>query len=208
MDQRVPGWTVVIPVKGTDSAKSRLGGDAGSRAELARAIALDTVEAVLASGSVSGVIVVTTSAAGEPFAQLGARVVVDDSGAGLNPAIALGVAAAGDPGAAVPVGIAVLLGDVPALRPEELDAALVLAQRHPTALVPDADGVGSVLTTAMVGYAHSPAFGGGSRAAHLLRGYVELDLPADSGLRRDVDTLVQLRELGAARVGTRTAALL
>ena len=194
-----------MPVKGTDGAKSRLGGDPGLRAELARAIALDTVEAALAAATVARVIVVTTAGAAEPFARLGAQIVVDESGAGLNAAIRLGLAAAA---AGASCNVAVLLGDVPALQPHELDDALALALRHPTTIVPDADGIGSVLTTALAGHPHTPAFGGGSRAAHGERGYVELAVHADSGLRRDVDTLDQLRQLGAARVGPRTAALL
>jgi 2-phospho-L-lactate guanylyltransferase len=193
-------WTVVIPVKGTADAKSRL----GASASLAEAIALDTAAAVLAAmgsfGPDARVIVVTSAAAAPAFAALGASI-VPDPGGGLNAAIARGIAAAGDG------PVAVLLGDVPALAPAELAAALSLADGHPLAMVADADGVGTVLTAALRGAAHAPAFGEGSRAAHLAAGYVELDIPLDSGLRRDVDTAEQLRALGS-RLGPRTAALI
>ncbi|MDQ1562393.1 MAG: 2-phospho-L-lactate/phosphoenolpyruvate guanylyltransferase, partial [Actinomycetota bacterium] len=167
-------WTIVIPVKGTRTAKSRL----GASTELAMAIALDSVAAAVATARV---IVVTATSASSSFEDLGARVVKDPSG-GLNAAIRAGIAAAG--GAAGGGPVAVLLGDVPALQTAELAAALALAEQHPLAFVPDADGDGTVLITALTAAGHAPAFGAGSRAAHAAAGYLELDLPADSGLRR------------------------
>jgi 2-phospho-L-lactate guanylyltransferase len=189
----VSDWTVVIPVKGTSGAKSRLGGSS----DLAHAIALDTVAAALEAADV---IVVTAATMAGPFEALGARVIVDN-GAGLNAAVAQGIAAAGHG------PVAVLLGDVPALRSAELAAALSLAVQHPLAFVPDADDDGTVLITALNPADHRPAFGVHSRAAHLAAGYVELNLPLQSGLRRDVDTAAQLTALGD-RLGQRTRAAL
>ena len=189
----MPDWTVVIPVKGTVSAKSRL----GASPELALAIALDTVAAALGA---AGVIVVTAPSLSPEFESLGARV-VPDAGSGLNAAVRQGIAAAGNG------PIAVLLGDAPALRSSELAAALERAAEHPKAFVADADNDGTVLITALDPAGHSPAFGAHSRAAHLAAGYVELDIPAGSGLRRDVDTRDQLSALGD-RVGQRTRAIM
>lgn len=187
------GWTVVIPVKGTAGAKSRL----NASPALATAIALDTVHAALAAARV---IVVTSPQAAPLFSALGA-VVIQDPGGGLNRAVGAGVAAAGDR------RVAVLLGDLPGLVAPELRAALEQAAACPRAMVSDADGVGTVLLTAQGGAAHAPAFGGQSRKAHLAAGYTELDIPASSGLRRDVDTSLQLNELAAARrLGSHTAA--
>jgi 2-phospho-L-lactate guanylyltransferase len=186
----VSDWTVVIPVKGTPSAKSRL----EATPALALAIALDSVSAALGA---AGVIVVTSPAIAADFEALGARVVLD-AGEGLNAAVMQGVAAAET------VAVAALLGDVPALQPEELVAALELAGHHPLAFVSDADNDGTVLITALRSASHRPAFGTHSRAAHLAAGYVELGVPLDSGLRRDVDTTDQLTAL-ASRVGPRTA---
>lgn len=187
-------WTVVVPVKGTTAAKSRLGGTG----ELALAIALDSVEAALGA---SRVIVVTSAGAAAAFGELGARV-VEDAGAGLLAAIRQGLDAAGTH------RVAVLLGDVPALTAAELARALELAERHPLAFVADADGVGSVLITALDAGDHRPAFGENSRAAHLAAGYVELDYPRDSGLRRDVDTEEQLVGISLGALGARTRAAL
>jgi 2-phospho-L-lactate guanylyltransferase len=186
----VPDWTVVIPVRGTVSAKSRL----AASPELALAIALDTVAAALDAGS--AVIVVTSASVASQFEALGAQAIADANG-GLTGAVAQGIAVAATN------AVAVLLGDVPALHPDELVAALRLAEAHPLAFVPDADNDGTVLITALDAAAHRPAFGTHSRAAHLAAGYRELDIPFDSGLRRDVDTAAQLEALGH-RVGSRT----
>jgi 2-phospho-L-lactate guanylyltransferase len=190
----VTSWTIVIPVKGTTDAKSRLGASAG----LARAIALDTVAAAVAD--VARVIVVTSPAAAADFEALGA-VVFDDPGAGLNAAVRAGITAAGRR------NVAVLLGDVPAMVSGELSLALGLAGEHPLAMVADADQDGTVLIAALDASDHRPSFGVESRAAHLAAGYVELDVPLDSGLRRDVDTPEQLAILASSgRLGFRTAA--
>jgi 2-phospho-L-lactate guanylyltransferase len=193
----VTSWTIVIPVKGTATAKSRLGGSA----ELARAIALDTVEAACGVAG-ARVIVVTSSRASRDFVALGA-IVVADPGSGLNSAVGAGIAAAGDG------PVAVLLGDVPGMRSFELEEALALALagEHSLVMVADADDTGTVLLAARNPADHRPQFGVGSRAAHGAAGYVELAIPAMSGLRRDVDTADQLAALGT-RVGWRTAAVI
>ena len=192
-------WTIVIPVKGTASAKSRL----RASPELALAIALDTVAAArVVPELVEGptVVVITSPSIAADFEALGARIVIDPE-QGLTAAIAKGIAAAGDG------PVAVLLGDVPALLPGELEAALDLATQHPLAFVADADNDGTVLITALRAADHRPAFGAHSRDAHLAAGYIELRIPIDSGLRRDVDTAAQLAALGH-RVGPHTRALL
>ncbi|MCU1404932.1 MAG: cofC [Glaciihabitans sp.] len=185
------------------------------------AIALDTVAAVVATPSVTRVVVVTSAAAAPAFNLPGVQVVLElpvpptepgdpvgEAPGGhdrLNAAIRLGletVQTVAD--SAVDSAVAVLLGDVPALRPEELELALREASDYPLAMVADADGVGTVLITAMPGIAHSPAFGGASRQRHLDAGYRELAVDVDSGLRRDIDTLEQLSAVIPTGVGPRT----
>ncbi|WP_439563567.1 2-phospho-L-lactate guanylyltransferase [Microcella sp.] len=201
--------SLVIPVRDAASAKSRLAAEGGSeadarRASLAAAIALDTVSAARAAREVGELIVVGSLRA--PIA--GVRL-VDDPGYGLLVAIGAGLAAA-DP--ATPT--AVLLGDLPALQPEDLDAALVAASEHHWAFVADAEGDGTTLVVASAGLPHSLRFGAASAEQHRDAGYVELEVPDRSGLRRDVDTLEQLAHLqaladaGVVLLGPRTAALL
>ncbi|MBA4248898.1 MAG: 2-phospho-L-lactate guanylyltransferase [Microbacterium sp.] len=201
--------SLIVPVRDAASAKSRLAEGAGAdaqarRASLAAAIALDTVAAARAAREVGELIVVGSLA--EPLD--GVRV-VDDPGYGLLVAIGAGIAAA-DPAAPT----AVLLGDLPALQPADLDAALVAASEHHWAFVPDAEGEGTTLIVAAAGLPHSLRFGADSAEQHRDAGYVELAVREHSGLRRDVDTLEQLTALaaladtGVVLIGPRTRALL
>lgn len=183
---RSSSWTIVVPVKGTADAKSRFGDDA-RRLALAEAMALDTVEAAL---QVAPVLVVGGPGAAA-FALLGARVLLEHAGDGLNGAIARALST-------IDGSAAVLLADLPALRPDDLEPALV-----ENIMVADADGTGTTLITGRV-----PAFGAGSRARHAALGYRELDLPPTSGLRLDVDSPAALAAIPPERLGPRTRALL
>jgi len=190
------GWTVVIPVKPAAQGKSRLTG-AGDRVALARAIALDTIEAACA---VCAVIVVTADSEVAAAARLlGAIVVEETAPAGLNAAIAAGVDAAG------PGHRAAMLGDLPALRPADLADALRRAAAFERTVVADAEGTGSTLVTARADVPWAAAFGDGSFARHLALGAVALD--AAPSLRRDVDTPDQLGAAALLGLGPRTAAL-
>ena len=82
-------WSVLMPVKVLEQAKSRLAALAGERREeLALALACDTVTAVLACAEVARVIVVTDDqVAGTALAELGALVVPDEPRDGLNAAL-------------------------------------------------------------------------------------------------------------------------
>ena len=206
-------WVVVVPVKGSSGAKSRLGQVPG-RAALAEAFALDTVSALLAARSVAQVVVVTGNAVlGARLAELGA-VIVPEALSGrstetgherLNAAIARGVAAARR---AFPrANLAVMTGDLPALRPAEVDATTALAAAYQRAMVPDAEGVGTTTLFALADVPITPRFGGGSRASHEADGHVVLDLPPNSSLRRDVDTVADLDAARVLGLGQHTSAL-
>jgi 2-phospho-L-lactate guanylyltransferase len=197
---------VVVPAKRLALAKSRLGpltgslgGDAHDR--LVLALLADTVGAALASPAVAGVLVVTDDeAAAAVVTALGARTVPDEPGAGLNPALAHGARTSGSP------AVAALASDLPALRPEELTAALAAADAAPRCFVADAQGTGTTLLTAC-GTALTPAFGAGSAARHRAGGAVELT-GSWPGLARDVDTPGDLHTAAGLGLGRHTAALL
>lgn len=191
--------TLVIPVKGSGAGKSRL----GAAPELAAAIALDTVEAARAAHGVGQLIVVGGLTEALPDVRL-----VPDPGYGLIAAIGAGLALADE---SLPT--AVLLGDVPALRPEDLDTALVAASEHHWAFVPDAAGSGTTLVVAAAGLPHSLRFGENSAEEHRVAGYVDLTA-GDAGpalrldtLRRDVDTREDLAAAAALGLGRRTRPL-
>jgi 2-phospho-L-lactate guanylyltransferase len=207
------GWTVVLPLKGGVGAKSRL--DASPA--LATAIALDCLDAVLGCPVVRRAVVVTPDEAVAGAAAAAGADVVRESrpGAGLLPALADGLGAAQGP-------VAVLLGDLPALRSPDLSAALREADRAlraadganggdggppAMAFVPDAEGDGTVLLAGLDPRAMRPSFGPASADAHARAGARRLDLTLPR-LRRDVDTRADLATAAALGVGPRTAAVL
>ncbi|MGK5112126.1 2-phospho-L-lactate guanylyltransferase [Geodermatophilus sp. CPCC 205506] len=202
-------WSVVVPAKRLAVAKTRLapltdalgGSPGGAHGELVLALLADTVAAALASAAVEGVLVVTDDpAAAAVVTGLGARTVPDEPDRGLNPALAHGARAAGRP------AVAALSSDLPALRPEELTAALAAAGAAPRCFVADAEGTGTTLLTAH-GTDLAPAFGAGSAGRHRAGGARQLtgEWP---GLSRDVDTAADLDAALALGVGPATAALL
>jgi len=200
-------WSLVVPVKVLALAKTRLAALAGpDRPALALAMAADTVAAALESPQVGRVIVVTDDPrAAEVLAGLGAVIVPDEPGRGLNQALRHGAALAGS--RRPRSGIGGLAADLPALRPAELSSALRAAARWPQAFVPDSAGSGTTLYTARPGTAFRPRFGPRSAARHRAAGAVELAQPGLRGLRRDVDGPADLRGSGELGLGVRTAAL-
>ncbi|KQO95882.1 2-phospho-L-lactate guanylyltransferase [Leifsonia sp. Leaf264] len=207
------GWFLIVPVKGTIDAKSRLGDQLSARARssLGLAFAYDTVVAAASSARVARVFVVTDA---DVDVDWPAAVVVVPEGErnGLNAAIERGIRAAekaaeSSPGSSPQAaGIAVLLGDLPALRAPDLDAALAAAEDVDQGFVPDAEGTGTTLLTARAGLPLVPRFGAGSAAAHAGHGHARLD--AGASLRRDVDVPTALDDAVALGVGERTRAAL
>jgi 2-phospho-L-lactate guanylyltransferase len=200
-------WSLVIPVKVLAHAKTRLAIIAGPyRADLALAMAADTVAAGLACPAVAHVLVVTDDErAAALLAGLGAEVAPDLPGQGLNPALRHGaeVAARRWPG----TGTAALAADLPALRPAELGHALREAAAWPTAFLPDAAGTGTTLYAARPGVPFLPRFGQGSAASHRATGAAELPGSGLASVRRDVDAASDLRAAAELGLGPRTAAL-
>ncbi|MFI1784148.1 2-phospho-L-lactate guanylyltransferase [Streptomyces rubiginosohelvolus] len=201
-------WSLVVPLKPLTRAKSRLGRAAGDAARplLALAFAQDTVAAALACPRVRDVVVVTDDAvASAALSALGARIVPDAPGAGLNAALAHGARSvrALRPAAAV----AALNADLPALRTGELARVLDFASAFPSAFLRDAAGIGTTFLAAASGAEFRPAFGGPSASRHLASGAVEIALSGVDSVRRDVDTGEDLRVALALGVGPHTARL-
>lgn len=202
-----PRWIVVVPVKPAHRGKTRLDLPGTGRAALARAIALDTLEAASRCAAVAQVVVVSGDPAlARDSAMIPAlRYVPEGEERGLDAAVATGVEAI-DPAGRMPR--AALLGDLPALRPGDLAEALGAAASVDRGVVADAEGTGSTLVTAAPGIAWTSAFGDGSFARHVGLGFVPLPTTDASTLRRDVDTVDQLTAAAALGLGPRTAALL
>ena len=199
-------WTLVVPLKALARAKSRLADTAagGLRPGLALAFAQDTVTAALACSEVARVAVVTGDVlAGRELAALGAHIVPDEPGGGLNAALRHAAATVRAQTPRTP--LAALNADLPALRPPELARVLSAAGEFSRAFLPDAAGFGTTLLAASPGRELLPSFGADSRARHRASGAVEIPLTAVDSVRQDVDTGADLRAALALGVGPRTA---
>ena len=226
-------WVVVIPVKRLAEAKSRLAAFGPWRTRFALAALEDTLAAALACPSVRDVVVVTSDAVVARLARRQAATVADEAdvvaGAGLAGAVqqnaagtvgSYGKSAGAGSGSGEPrlnsvlaafahhvapgTRLAVLPADLPTLRPADLTTALHRASRHPFAYVPDADGAGTTLLTAIPAERLRPAFGVDSAQRHAVLGAVCLDLAGLQRLRLDVDTPCDLVRAADMGLGART----
>ncbi|HVT65290.1 MAG TPA: 2-phospho-L-lactate guanylyltransferase [Mycobacteriales bacterium] len=194
MTQHADRWSLVVPVKRVENAKTRLGLDAASRASLAIAMAVDTVAAALGCPFVAAVVVVTDDArAREALAPLGVTIVADEPDSGLNAALLHGVAVAGSG------QVGALASDLPSLRSDDLGGVLQRAVDHDQSVVADLSGGGTTLLCAKSAAVFTPRFGVASFAAHLAAGAVDLTEIAPESVRRDVDTVDSLS--GAVDLG-------
>ena len=204
------GWTIVVPVKALDRAKSRLDPvlPADGRKALVLAMATDVLRTCVATPGVGRVRVVSAT---DPLVRdLASRV-----GAELVPEPAPACSPHGDPlNAALtaaladvhgPVGI--VTADLPELRPHHLARILASAAHHRHSTVADHRGAG----TTMAFWTGPPAsrvcrFGPDSAARFREGGAVTVGAAADLGAAtRDVDVPADLAALSARDIGAATA---
>lgn len=191
---------LVIAVKRLSAAKTRLAPvfSASTREAVVLAMLIDTIVAARALPALASITVVTPDEdAAAAAVDLDARVIVDPTPVGhpdpLNNAITVAEA---EIRREVP-NVAVLQGDLPALRTHELSEALAAARRHPRSFVADRHGSGTSALFAL-GVPMDPRFGADSADRHRRSGAVELT-GAWPGLRCDIDTPEDLR--AARRLG-------
>lgn len=169
------GWTVVVPAKSLDKAKSRMTAELPdpARRDLVRAMLQDVVAAAGASSLVRTVGVVTGDSELAGLARRAGAVILaefpstpDPAGSARTESFPYGESSpdiAVVPGGdhtyrrAAAVGltwarsrgdrIAVLASDLPGLTPDELTAALTAADRYERGFVIDADDAGTTLAT-------------------------------------------------------------
>lgn len=203
-------WHILVPVRGGSASKTRLMGggfEPETRLRLAQAFASDVVTAALATPDVVGLTVITRDPdTARHFSNLGASIFKEAFGVGLNRA----VSAASDHVARLHPGrgIAVLMGDIPGLTSDALAQALTQAAKLERGVLADFADTGTVLLTSTGVSSFAPAYGEGSYARHVAAGHVPIIVPADSPLKRDVDTpgdLATARDLG---LGPYTSGLL
>lgn len=195
-----PTFTVVIPVKAPERAKTRLTIDGLDRGTLFRAFALDAIEATVAADRVARVVVVTDDDGfAEEAAALGAEIVPDEGGGELNTALLLAVRRCAPAGA-----VAAMCADLPCLDAAEVDEALALLASG--GFVADHVGTGTTLLAAPRADLFAPSFGPGSRLAHEASGLRDVAATV-ARLRLDVDTAEDLALARALGLGPRTRAV-
>jgi 2-phospho-L-lactate guanylyltransferase len=193
-------WSLLVPVKRLEVAKSRIALSVVDRADLALAMATDTVAAAVACTFVDQVLVITDDPrAVATLTGPGVTIVADTPDAGLNPALRHGAVAAAR-GRIVAVS-----ADLPALTATDLATVLVAARTHPRGVVADESGTGTTVLTAISVEEFAPSFGVASFSSHRRDGSVDLTGVAAPSVRRDVDTLDGLRD--AVRLGVGAATL-
>lgn len=194
-------WTAIVPVKAAVDAKSRLiNHSATQRSALALAFAEDAISALTESSMIGRIIVVGADVPTGPRSGIEHA---PDPGLGLNTAInhaALKVDPA-DP-------VLVMVADLPAVHTADIDMALLHASGHQRSIICDAAGTGTTALMRTGSTRLQPAFGPRSRAQHVASGawdLSDLDVP---GMRRDVDTEVDLWDALRLGVGPRTRLLI
>lgn len=162
------GWSVLVPVR--SGGKSRL----HAPGDWSRACALDTLAAIRGCAVVDHV-----RTLGQAFDDVE---VIQDHGRGLN--FELTEAAVG-----MSRPLAIILGDLPSLTPQDLLNVLTQAAEHVNSMVIDHEGSGTTMVmstaSALVTY-----FGVDSAALHKAAGFHPLEAPIRT--RLDVDTYEDL----------------
>lgn len=211
LDVFVTHWIAVVPVKGFAAAKSRLATvPAPLRADLARAMADDTIAALRAAPSIHSIVVVYDGV--DDFAPAGC-VVLPGPGQDLNAAIRLAARTIAHE-APADYGLAIVAGDVPCLDAASVTSIVRFADRYSVSLVSDTAGTGTTMLLATNGRVvpdeFQPAFGPHSCAAHVAAGAINLNACPDAPhgalhrARRDVDTEVDLWDARRIGVGPMT----
>ncbi len=190
-----------MPIKPVAIAKSRLSAIAApQREQLARAFTRDALDAVLASPLVAHVIVVGDTT--EVPADSRVRPLVEPR-ADLSHALDIGLDTL-DPEQPV----AIVVCDIPALRPAEITTALTEGGRYRWSMICDRNGTGTTMLMSPRQRDLQHRFGHRSRAAHVAMGAADLAHLPVPGLRCDVDTEVDLWDAHRMGVGENTRALL
>jgi 2-phospho-L-lactate guanylyltransferase len=171
-------WALV-PIRGLESAKSRLGGalDAEERLALVSELLRRTLVATRDAPSVTGTVVVTMDPEAAAIASEHGAVGLVERAPGLDAAIRAARSVAAARGA---TAVVILPADLPAITSRALETLLATARRElagasaPTgeppaglvALVPDRHGRGTNALLVSPPDGIEPAFGEGSRARH------------------------------------------
>ncbi|MCC5887688.1 MAG: 2-phospho-L-lactate guanylyltransferase [Gammaproteobacteria bacterium] len=204
-------WAIV-PIKQFQFAKARLAPalDPGQRRDLMRAMAMDVLESLAATPGIERILVVSR----EPevtalAAEVGASVLLEEEGGGLNGAVAQGAQLALEAGAC---GILVVHGDLPLATSAAFSAIIAAHCAAPAVtLVTDAEGQGSNCLACSPPDAIPFLFGRQSCPAHVAAARakgIDAVVIRSPTLSLDVDSPADLEALLACEHGGRSVAFL
>ena len=201
-------WALV-PIRGLETAKTRLGEDLDpeERVALVTTLLRRTLAATRDARGISGTIVVTMDADAAGVAKELRAIGLVERAPGLNQAIEAARSVAVARGA---TAVLVLPADLPSVSAEAIDAFLGSAAELAgapgiVAIVPDRHGLGTNALLVSPPGAIDPAFGEGSRAAHAARAasarvaWLELDGPLSLDLDTPADLLAAEAAIGSLR---------
>lgn len=187
------GLIIVLPAKHLSHAKSRMAIPDGARAKLAMDLLAHAVTVTTSTPLVRAVVVVTPDERiADAVRRRGVEVVLERAATGLNQALVLGRAHARLFAPRSSVGL--LVADLPGLASADLEAvhAEFLRLGHLVAHVPDRAGTGTTMVLHTAGTDPTPLFGPHSARRHRQAGFPAVGATL-TGLRRDVDTVADLR---------------
>ena len=202
----IPRVWALVPFKGPDGAKERLGAylSPGERRKLTLAMVRDVLDA-LTRASLSGVLIVSRSPGALELAQAFGAEVFADSADNLTGAVTEASAFIADRAE----GTMIVHGDLPLLTAEEVDRAL--GQHRDITLLPDRHDIGTNCIIATPPNAMTYQFDGTSFKPHkaLARAAgFEPRIVRLPGFGLDIDTIDGLRAFAAVRADTRSGKLL
>lgn len=191
-------WALV-PAKLGPHAKQRLGSvlEPSARCELARAMLCDVLTALRATPALDGVAVIGRGRTLRAIAESieGVAMIEERAAETLNQAVAEGAAACAERGASA---LLVAMGDLPLLRPVEVERLLADLPERGLAVAPSADGTGTNLLAVRPATGFATAFGPDSLALHrgaAARAELAFVVRELAGAALDVDTAEDLARL-------------
>jgi len=197
----------LVPAKPLSLAKTRLGAALGDDDRIAVAYAMfaDVLDALLGTATIDRVLVVTADPRLAAHARsAGAGVVDEGAPRGLNAAVALGTAVAGEQGAQA---VVVVLSDVPLVGGADVAELVARTPRPGIAVVPSKEGTGTNAIVHRPPGIVPPCFGGRSLERHAStaeRRHVACTIWRNARIAFDIDEPADLTAFAATASATAT----
>ena len=203
------GIWALVPFKGTSGAKRRLEPvlDESEREKLVLAMIRDVLDALTRCRTLNGILLVSRDRSAFDLAEEFGVDVFEESASDLSGAVVQSGSYAREKRSAE--GTLFVPGDVPLIRPEDVDA--VLDGHRQVTLVPDANDIGTNAAASSPPNAFEYLFDGKSFKPHIAsarRAGIEPRVVRRTAWGLDVDTVEELAAVATRAFGTRTGTYL